>query len=72
VESIYIVQVISKYKPALNIMKYMEIYSMIHSDSKASPKADNINNAEHMAKPEKAESAVKADSAKINCSAKSV
>jgi hypothetical protein len=50
----------------------MEIYSMIHSDSKASPKADNINNAEHMAKPEKTESAVKADSAKINCSAKSV
>lgn len=45
---------------------------MIHSDSKASPKADNINNAEHMDKPEKAESAVKADSAKINCSAKSV
>ena len=50
----------------------MEIYRKIHSDSKASPKADNINNAGHMAKPGKAESAIKADSAKINCSTKGV
>jgi hypothetical protein len=35
---------------------------MIHSDYKASPKADNVNNAEHMAKPGTVESA-----AKVNC-----
>jgi hypothetical protein len=69
---IYIVQVITKYKPALNIKKYMEIYSMIHSDSKASPKADNVNNAEHMAKPGTAESAVKTDCVKTEPSNKAV
>jgi hypothetical protein len=50
----------------------MEIYSMIHSDSKASPKADNVNNAEHMAKPGAAESAVKADCVKTESSNKAV
>jgi hypothetical protein len=69
---IYIVQVITKYKPALNIKKYMEIYSMIHSDSKASPKADNANNAEKMAKPVAAESIVKADCIKTDSSTKAV
>lgn len=34
---------------------------MIHSDFKASPKADNVNNAEKMAKPVAVESIVKAD-----------
>ena len=65
-------QVISTYKPALNIKKYMEIYSMIHSDSKASPKADNFNNAEKMAKPGAAESVVKADRVKTDSSTKAV
>jgi len=50
----------------------MEIYSMIHSDSKTSPKADNVNNAEHMAKPGAAESAVKADCVKTESSNKAV
>jgi hypothetical protein len=47
-------------------MKYMEIYSMENSNSKVSPKADNINNAEKTAKPGSAESAVRTDpSAKV-------
>ena len=41
-------------------MNHSEIYSKNHSDSKASPKADNVNNAEHIAKPGAAESAIKA------------
>ena len=64
---IYILQVISKYKPALNILKYMEIYSMITSDSKVSPKADNVNNAERKAEP-----IVQADCIKTDSSAKGV
>jgi len=63
----YIAQVISKYKPALNIMKYLEIYSMINSDSKVSPKADNINNAERKAEP-----IVQADHIRKDSSAKDV
>ena len=62
----YIVQVISKYKSALNIMKYIEIYSVITSDSKVSPKADNVN-AERKAEP-----IVQADCIKIDSSAKGV
>ena len=65
--SIYSAQVISKYKPALNIIKYMEIYSMINSDSKVSPKADNVNNAERKAEP-----IVQADCIKTDSSAKVV
>jgi len=45
-------------------MKYMGIYSMINSDSKVSPKDDNVN-AER-----KAEQAVKADCIKTDSSAK--
>ena len=45
---------------------------MNHSDPKASPKADNVNNAEHMAKPGTAESAVKADGVKTESSNKAV
>ncbi len=52
---IYIVEVITKYKLAVNIINYVGIYSMIKSDSKASPKVDNVNNAEKMAKPLAAE-----------------
>jgi hypothetical protein len=47
-------------------MNYMEIYSMINSDSKVSPKDNNVN-AERKAEP-----AVKTDSAKIDPSAKAV
>jgi len=65
-QSIYIVQAITKYNPALNIMKYMEIYSMINSDSKVSPKDNNIN-AERKAEP-----VVKADCIKTDSSAKGV
>ena len=50
----------------------MGIYSMISSDSKASPKADNVKNAEHMAKPETAESVVKVDCVKTESSNKAV
>jgi len=45
-------------------MKYMEIYSMVNSDSKVSPKDNNVN-AER-----KAESVVKADCIKTDSSAK--
>jgi len=45
---------------------------MIHSDSKASPKADNVNNTERMAKPVEAESIVKADCIKTDSSSKAV
>ena len=55
---IYMVQAISIIKPALNIRKYEEIYIMIESDNKATPKADDIN-AE-----KKAEPSVKKDSSK--------
>ena len=47
-------------------MSYIEVYSMITSDSKVSPKADKVN----AAKP--ADPILKADSAKINSSAKGV
>ena len=47
-------------------MKYMEIYSMINSDSKVSPKDNNIN-AERKAEP-----VVKADCIKTDSSAKGV
>ncbi len=50
----------------------MKIYSMIHSDSKASPKADNVNNAEHMAKPGTSEPAIKVDCVKTESSNKAV
>jgi len=53
-------------------MNHSEIYSKNHSDSKASPKADNVNNAEHMAKPGAAESAVKTDCVKTEPSNKAV
>ena len=65
-QSIYIVQAMNIYKPALNIMKYMGIYSMINSDSKVSPKADNVN-AER-----KAEAVAQADCAKTDSSTKAV
>ncbi len=71
-QPIYIVKVITTYKLVLNIMKYIEIYSMIHSDSKASSKAYNVNNAEKMDKPMAAESIVKADCVKIDFSTKAV
>jgi hypothetical protein len=45
---------------------------MVHSDSKASPKADNVNNAKRMAKPVEAESIVKADFVKKESSTKAV
>ena len=45
---------------------------MIKSDPKVLPKADNVNNAEHMAKPGAAESAVKADCVKTESSNKAV
>jgi hypothetical protein len=45
----------------------MEIYSMINSDSKVSPKADNVNNAERKAEP-----IVQADCIKTDSSAKVV
>jgi hypothetical protein len=40
----------------------MDIYSMVNSNSKVSPKSDNINNAEKTAKPGSAESAARTDS----------
>ena len=55
---IYMVQAISINKSALNIRKYEEIYIMIESDNKATPKADDTN-AE-----KKAEPSVKKDSSK--------
>jgi hypothetical protein len=57
-QPIYSVQAISINKPALNIMKYMELYIMIESNTKATPKADDIN-AE-----KKVEPSVKKDSSK--------
>ena len=53
-------------------MNHSEIYSRNHSDSKASPKSDNVNNAERTAKPEAAESAVKTDCVKTEPSNKAV
>jgi len=53
-------------------MNYMEIYSMIKSDPKASPKVDNVNNAEKTAKQLAAESIVKADCVKTDSSTKAV
>jgi hypothetical protein len=55
-QSIYILLVIATYKPALYIMEYTEVYSMIKSDSKVLPKADNVN------EEKTAEPVVKADS----------
>jgi hypothetical protein len=55
---IYIVQAISINKLVFNIMKYEEIYIMIESNKKVTPKADDIN-AE-----KKAEPSVKKDSSK--------
>ena len=60
-QSIYIVQVINTYKPILNMIKYIEIYSMINSNSKASPNADNVN-AERKAEPVAQADCVKTDS----------
>lgn len=54
-ERIYILQAITINKLTLNITNYREIYSMVKSNLKVLPKADNAN-AE---KP--AESIVKAD-----------
>ena len=65
-QSIYIVQVITKYEPALNMIKYMALYSMINSDSKVSPKADNV----HVER--KAEAVTQADCAKTDSSTKAV
>lgn len=65
-QSIYIIPVINIYNPALNTIKQVEIYSMIKSNFKVSPKTDNAN-AERKAEP-----VVKADSAKIDPSAKAV
>lgn len=45
---------------------------MIKSDSKASPEADNVNNAEKMAKQLAAEQIVKADYVKTYSSTKAV
>jgi len=53
-------------------MKHIEIYSMIHSDSKASSKADNVNNAEKMDKPMASESIVKPDWVKTDSSTKAI
>ena len=55
-QSIYTIQTITTYKSALYIVEYKEIYSMIKSDSKVLPKADNVN------EEKTAESVVKADS----------
>jgi hypothetical protein len=66
VQSIYIVQTITAYKPALNIMKYMELYSMVKSDSKVLHKDDEITVSKA------AEPILKADSAKIDFSTKAV
>ncbi len=65
-QSIYIEQAITKYKPALNIMKYMELYSMSNSDSKVSPKAYNVH-AER-----KTEAVSHADCVKTDSSTKAV
>lgn|GEM_PF-1514204 len=71
-QPIYILKVITTYKLVLNIMKHIEIYSMIHSDSKASSKADNVNNAEKMDKPMASESIVKPDWVKTDSSTKAI
>jgi hypothetical protein len=55
---IYIVQAITINKLALNIRKYEELYTMIESDNKATPKADDID-AE-----KKADSSIEKDSSK--------
>lgn len=53
-------------------MKYIEIYSMIHSDSKTFPKTDNVNNTERISKPVESESIIKADCIKTDSSSKAV
>ena len=55
---IYIVQAISINKLELTIIKYVEIYTMLESDKKVTPKVDDIN-AE-----KKVETSVKKDSSK--------
>ncbi len=69
---IYIVQVITKYKSALNIINCMKIYSMTKSDSKVLPIVNNANNAENMAKPAASESILKADCIKTDSSTKAI
>ena len=62
-QHLYILQAITTNKPALHILKYKEIYSMIKSDSKVLPKAGDfnaVNTAEPVVKTDSSVNSAKA------------